>query len=99
MVNKNNIGKIKIEIIDNHISNAYYLNVFSLEKTNKWYQVFKKERLEWKFVSGHALGKNYMCPEIFKGKTTIEEMFYKEVDRELKRTNIIEVHRNTVTKY
>jgi hypothetical protein len=84
--------RYKIEIIDNQIGGYNQINLFSWKKRKWWC------REDWNIEYRHILGKRYMCPEIHKGKITIEEYFEREVKRELEREGIEEVHRITIKK-
>lgn len=84
--------RYKIEIIDNQIGDYFELNLFVWKRRRWW------NREDWNLVHSHVLGKKYMCPEIHKKRITIDEMFEREVQRELKRDGIEEVHRITINK-
>lgn len=84
------INKFKIEIIDNHVDNFFQINLYKWTKVNKWYQL---EKLGWGIEFRHILGKNYMCLEIFQKRITIEQYFEREVQFQLNRDGIEEVHR------
>lgn len=77
----------KVEIIDNFIDNYYEAVLYEWKKKYWW------SNKSWVFVYAHRLGKNYMCPEIHKGKITIEEYFKREIDLLLKQYKVSEVHR------
>lgn len=87
--------KIKVEIIDNQISNCWELNYYTFRKVNKWYE---STNYDWVKEWHHIMGKKYMCPAIFNKKTTAHEMFNKEVERVLDVEDIIQVHRVVITK-
>ena len=82
--------KIKVEIIDNQKFNRYEINTYVLADVSKWYQ---KEKIDWKWESSHQTGKNYTCPEIHKGKITLEEYVERDVQLAINREGVSEVHR------
>lgn len=84
--------RYKVEIIDNQIGGYFQMNLFSWKKRKWW------SREDWNIEFRHILGKKYMCPEIHKKKITIEEYFEREVNRELEREGIEEVHRIVIYK-
>ena len=84
------IFKFKIEIIDNQIDDFFQINLYKWKKVNKWYQF---EKIDWGIEFRHILGKKYMCPEIFQKRITIEQYFEREVQIEMERDGIEEVHR------
>ena len=63
-----------------------------MEKPKWW------EKPKWDIHSVETLGKRYMCPEIHKGRITIEEYFERDVRYALNKEGIEEVHRITITK-
>jgi hypothetical protein len=79
--------RYKIEIIDNQIGDYFQMNLFVWGRKNWW----SKE--DWNVEFRHIIGKKYMCPEIYKGRTTAERMFEEEVKMELEREGIEEIHR------
>ena len=83
--------RYKVEIIDNQIGNVYQINLYRWKKRRWW------NREDWNFEYSHILGKKYMCPEIHKGKITIEGYFEREVKLVLEREGIEEVHRIVIT--
>ncbi len=84
--------KYKIEIIDDNINSCYELAVY-VWKRKHWYS---SETWNWEY--SHVIGKNYICPEIFQLKTTVKEMFDKEIKEELKREDLVEIHTINITK-
>jgi hypothetical protein len=82
----------KVEIIDNQVGNYFELGLYVWKKRKWW------NRKDWNLEYSHVLGKSYMCPQIHKGKITLEEMFEDEVQKLLKREGIGEVHRIVITK-
>jgi hypothetical protein len=90
------MNKFKIEIIDNQIYNYYEYIVYKWKKVSKWYQI---EKYDWCWEHSHTLGKNYICPEIYQKRITIEDMFEREVKRQLEIDGLNEVHRIMVTKH
>jgi hypothetical protein len=89
--------KVKVEIVDNELSICWELNYYRFKKLNKWYE---STNYGWHKEWCHIMGKNYMCPNIHKGKTTANEMFNEEVKRVLdnENDNIIQVHRVKISK-
>jgi hypothetical protein len=84
--------KYKLEIIDNQIRGFYEYILYSWKKKRWW----NKEK--WHFVYSHIIGHRYICPEIHQGKITAQAYFEREVQRELKKNKISEVHRIVITK-
>lgn len=84
--------KYKLEIVDNQIKGYYEYVLYSWKKKNWW----SKEK--WNFESAHTLGHRYMCPEIHQGKITAKEYFERDVQLILKKREIIEIHKTTITK-
>jgi len=84
------LNKFKIEIIDNQVGNFFQINLYKWKKVNKWFQIAK---FDWCIEFRHILGKNYRCPEISQKRITIEQYFEREVQDELNRDGIEEVHR------
>lgn len=83
--------KWKVEIIDDQINNQYRINKYAWKK-NKWWQ-----EPNWLIHSTEYLGKRHMCPEIRKGKLTIEAYFERDVKYTLDIEGIVEVHRIIIT--
>jgi hypothetical protein len=84
--------RYKVEIIDNQIGDIFEIRLYAWKKRKWW------SREDWNFEYAHTLGKKYMCPQIHKGKITIEQMFDEEVQEVLKREGIEEVHRIVISK-
>lgn len=85
---------IKLEIIDNQIRKCYEYCVYRYEQA-KFFGLIKPK---WVFIFSHRIGYNYMCPEIYKGRTTVKQMFDKEVQDFIKDNDIIELHTTTINK-
>jgi hypothetical protein len=83
--------KYKLEITDNRIGGYYEIVLYSWKRKRWW----NKEK--WNLEYSQIIGHNYMCPEIHKGKITIQEYFEREVQLELEKNEINEVHRIVIT--
>jgi hypothetical protein len=84
--------KYKLEITDNQIE-GFYMSVLYSWKKKRWW---KKE--EWNWVSSHVQGYKWTCPEIHQGKITKEQYFERDLQSDLKREGLSEVHRIVITK-
>jgi hypothetical protein len=85
---------IKLEIIDNQICNCYEYRIYKYVESKFWGLV----RPKYVFFMAHRIGYNYMCPEIYKGKITVKEMFDKEVQDVIKNNDIRELHTTIINK-
>jgi len=84
--------KYKLEITDNQIE-GFYQYVLYCWKKKRWWNEEK-----WHFEYSHIIGHRYICPEIHQEKITLKEYFKREVQRELRKNEISEVHRIVITK-